>query len=214
MVTRMSETRHRNTGGNNEIECMGFLRLNLSVILNAARHGGKPYIDVESDNLHKQVGGHSNSNHRMPICREVMMRMMRGGDSILKERNETLLIRYVLGLTATAYENRPYKCKDEVTNKRSFHRQPTIKSKIRSSTSKLNRATSIRNSSAVKHVFDSVVSHILRSFFCQARPLFNAQAANKIPMSPRSQPRNVLPVVLLINLKGLIDLISQHAPGA
>jgi len=46
-------------------------RNQLSMILNTARHSGKPYIDVESDNLHKQVGGHSNSNHRMSICREL-----------------------------------------------------------------------------------------------------------------------------------------------
>ena len=30
------------------------------------------------------------------MCREVMLRMMRGGDSILKEQDETLMIRYVL----------------------------------------------------------------------------------------------------------------------
>jgi hypothetical protein len=45
-------------------------RNQLSVILNTARHSGKPNIDVESDNLHKQVGGHSNSNHRMPVYRD------------------------------------------------------------------------------------------------------------------------------------------------
>ena len=79
-------------------------RNQLSVILNTARHSGKPYIDVKSNNnLHKQVGRHSNSNHRTPICREVMIRMMRGGDSILKEHDESLMIRYVLGVTATAY---------------------------------------------------------------------------------------------------------------
>ena len=71
-------------------------RNQLSMILNTARHSGKPYIDVESDNLHKQVGGHSNSNHRMPVCRDVMIRMMRCGDSVLKEHEETLMIRYVL----------------------------------------------------------------------------------------------------------------------
>ena len=78
-------------------------RNQLSVILNTARHSGKLYIDVESDNLHKQVGRHSNSNHRTPICREVMLRMMRSGDSILTEHDESLMIRYVLGVTATAY---------------------------------------------------------------------------------------------------------------
>ena len=37
------------------------------------------------------------------MCREVMLRMMRGGDSILEEHDESLMIRYVLGVTATAY---------------------------------------------------------------------------------------------------------------
>ena len=78
-------------------------RNQLSVILNTARHSGKPYIDVESANLHKQVGVHSNSNHRMPMCREVMLRMMRGGDSILREHDESLMIRYVLVVTATPW---------------------------------------------------------------------------------------------------------------
>ena len=72
-------------------------RNELSIILNTARESGKSYIDVESDHLHKQAGGHSNSNHRMPVCRDVMIRMMRAGDSILKEYEETLMIRYILG---------------------------------------------------------------------------------------------------------------------
>ena len=78
-------------------------RNQLSVILNTARHSGKPYIDVESDNLHKQVGRYSSSNHRTPMCREVMLRMMRSGDSILKEHDESLMIRYVLVVTATPW---------------------------------------------------------------------------------------------------------------
>jgi hypothetical protein len=76
-------------------------RNQLTVILNTARESGRPYVDVESVNLHSQVGGHSNSNHRMPVCRDVMIRMMRRGDSVLQEHGETLMIRYVLGATAT-----------------------------------------------------------------------------------------------------------------
>jgi hypothetical protein len=76
-------------------------RNQLTIILNVARQNGKPYVDVDSGNLHKQVGGHSNSNHRMPVCRDVMIRMMQRGDSVLKEHGETVMIRYVLGATAT-----------------------------------------------------------------------------------------------------------------
>ena len=44
----------------------------LMAILNGARQSGQPYIDVESGNLHRQVGGFANSNHKMPVCCEVM----------------------------------------------------------------------------------------------------------------------------------------------
>jgi hypothetical protein len=75
-------------------------RNKLTVILNTAEHSGKPYVDVESSNLHTELGGDPNSHHRMPVCCEVMTRMMRPGDSILKEtRNrdgETMMIRYIL----------------------------------------------------------------------------------------------------------------------
>ena len=71
----------------------------LTAILNGARQTGKPYVDVESGNLHKRVGG-VNSNHWIPVCSEVMRRMMRAGDSILKEpadeHDTTLLIRYIV----------------------------------------------------------------------------------------------------------------------
>ncbi|MGH7827951.1 MAG: HNH endonuclease [Candidatus Binatia bacterium] len=72
----------------------------LTAILNGARRCGVSYVDVESANLHRQVGGHPNSNDRMPVCYEVMRRMMRRGDSVLKEpargRGATLVIRYIV----------------------------------------------------------------------------------------------------------------------
>jgi hypothetical protein len=79
-------------------------RNQLTVILNTARHSGKPYVDVESGHLHKELGGDSNSHHGMPIFHEVMTKMMRRGDSILKEpRNgdgATMLVRYILNAKA------------------------------------------------------------------------------------------------------------------
>ena len=72
----------------------------LTAILNAARQIGKSYVDVESGSLHRQVGGYPDSNHRMPVCCEVMRRMMRRGDSVLKEpsseQDTALLIRYMV----------------------------------------------------------------------------------------------------------------------
>jgi hypothetical protein len=75
-------------------------RNKLTVILNTAEHSGKPYVDVESSNLHTEMGGDPNANHRMPIFHEVMTRMMRPGDSILKDTGSrdggTMMIRYIL----------------------------------------------------------------------------------------------------------------------
>ena len=75
-------------------------RNRLLAILSAARHGGKPYVDVESRNLFAQLGGDLKSNLRMPTCHDIMTKMMRPGDSILQETGDgeraTLLIRYVL----------------------------------------------------------------------------------------------------------------------
>ena len=80
-------------------------RNKLTVILNTAKHSGKPYVDVESGNLQKELGGDSNSRHRLPIFHEVMTKMMRRGDLILKEpRNSdgaTMLVRYFSTPTMT-----------------------------------------------------------------------------------------------------------------
>jgi hypothetical protein len=75
-------------------------RNKLTVIFNTARQRGQSYVDIESGSLHKDVGGDANAHHRMPVCCEVMMKMMRNGDSILKEppsgHGATLTIRYVV----------------------------------------------------------------------------------------------------------------------
>jgi hypothetical protein len=59
-----------------------------------------PFVDVESSNLHREMGGDPNSNYRMPILHEIMTRMMRPGDSILKDtgtgNSATMMIRYIL----------------------------------------------------------------------------------------------------------------------
>jgi hypothetical protein len=70
----------------------------LMAILNSARQSGKSYIDVEAGHLHKQVAGYPNAHPRMPVCCEVMKKMMRAGDLVLEEseskRGAKLLIRY------------------------------------------------------------------------------------------------------------------------
>jgi hypothetical protein len=77
----------------------------LTAILNDARRSGMPYVDVDSDKLHKQAGGQPNASDRMPVCWDVMRKMMRRGDSIVKEptgeRDVTLIVRYAVQATRT-----------------------------------------------------------------------------------------------------------------
>jgi hypothetical protein len=72
----------------------------LIAILNAARFSGKRYIDVESGHLHKRVDANPDSIYGMPVCCEVMRKMMRAGDSIVNEppsgEGASLMIRYTL----------------------------------------------------------------------------------------------------------------------
>jgi len=75
-------------------------RNKLTVILNVARQKGDAYVDVESGHLHSQVGGYPNASHKLPICCDVMKRMMRAGDSIVEEslsgHGTALTIRYLV----------------------------------------------------------------------------------------------------------------------
>jgi hypothetical protein len=71
----------------------------LMAILNAARQSGKPHIDVESSRLHAQSIGDPDSAQRTAVCCDVMIRMMRVGDSIVNELPDGngVTIRYVFG---------------------------------------------------------------------------------------------------------------------
>ena len=75
-------------------------RNKLTAILNLARHSGEPYVEVESSHLHAELGGDPNAIHRMPICHDIMKKIMRPGDLILKDspngEGATMRIRYVL----------------------------------------------------------------------------------------------------------------------
>ena len=72
----------------------------LLAILNGARQSGQPYVDVESGNLHREVGGYPDPDDRMPVCCEVMRRLMRAGDSVVNEptsgQSATLIILYTV----------------------------------------------------------------------------------------------------------------------
>ena len=56
------------------------------------------YIDLVSGDIHRAVGGYPSSNHRMPVCCDVMYSRMRKNDVVLsappKGKGATLRIRY------------------------------------------------------------------------------------------------------------------------
>ena len=58
------------------------------------------YIDVNSGELHRRVGGYPGRNHRMPLCCEIMKKNMKTGDQILEQppkgKGASLTIRYKL----------------------------------------------------------------------------------------------------------------------
>jgi hypothetical protein len=72
----------------------------LAAILNFARQSGKSYIDVESNSLQKQLANFAISDRSLAVCRDVMIKLMRPGDSILQEssigKSATLAIRYMV----------------------------------------------------------------------------------------------------------------------
>jgi len=80
------------------------IRNRLTILLNTAKYNGKPYVDVESGILDKELGGDSMSDQRMRILHEIMTKMMRHGDLILKEpqvgAGATMLVRYNLNAQA------------------------------------------------------------------------------------------------------------------
>ncbi len=65
-----------------------------------ATERGASFIDVNSGELHRQVGSYPGPNHRMPVCCEAMYGEQRLGDRILarppKGKGASLTIRYKL----------------------------------------------------------------------------------------------------------------------
>ena len=75
-------------------------RAQLATVFADAMKAERDYVDVRSGDLHKEVGGYPGSNHRMPICCNVMYAEMRTHDGILssppKGKGASLVIRYRL----------------------------------------------------------------------------------------------------------------------
>jgi hypothetical protein len=71
-------------------------RNQLMAILNEARQSGKLHVDVESNHLYSQLLGSSDSIQKT-VCNDVMIRMMRAGDSIVNELpdGKNVTVRYI-----------------------------------------------------------------------------------------------------------------------
>ena len=58
------------------------------------------FVEITSGDVHREVGGYPGSNHRMPVCCEVMYAEMTERDELLsappKGKGATLTIRYQL----------------------------------------------------------------------------------------------------------------------
>ena len=67
---------------------------------NYAKEKGMLNITLVSGYIHRKVGGYPGSNHRMPLCCNVMKDMMRLGDVVLKEppsgQGASLKINYII----------------------------------------------------------------------------------------------------------------------
>ena len=68
--------------------------------LREAKEAGREYIDVRAGDLHRKVGGYPGPDHRMPLCCDVMRRLMGPEDVVLEEPpsgyGANLVIRYYL----------------------------------------------------------------------------------------------------------------------
>jgi len=65
-----------------------------------AREKGLDYKTINSGDLHEMVGGYPGSDHRMPVCCDVMRKKMKDSDVIItsppKDNGASLTIKYKL----------------------------------------------------------------------------------------------------------------------
>jgi hypothetical protein len=75
-------------------------------MLDHASGSKEDFLDVNAGQLHRRVGGYPGSDHRMPICCDVMRTTTRDGDSIVdgppKGVGASLTVRYLLPRSRSA----------------------------------------------------------------------------------------------------------------
>jgi 5-methylcytosine-specific restriction protein A len=68
--------------------------------LSEAGKQGLPYIDLNSGNIHRSLGGYPGRNHRMKSCCAVMRSFMHGSDRIIDQPEKgdgaSFTIRFLL----------------------------------------------------------------------------------------------------------------------
>ena len=86
-------------GAEHDADRRGF-RSNPSRRMQGAEHASKTTVEINSGQLHREVGGYPGQNHRMPMCCAVMRSEMSAVDAILREppkkQGASLTIRYKL----------------------------------------------------------------------------------------------------------------------
>ena len=75
-------------------------RAALTKALAAAEREGFSAVEVRAGNLHKKLGGYTGTDHRLPVCCEVMREAMKPADQVVIAprggKAENLTIRYRL----------------------------------------------------------------------------------------------------------------------
>jgi hypothetical protein len=75
-------------------------RVSLLEIFKEAMQSTANFIDINAGQLHRRVGGYPGSNHRMPVCCDVMRKIMQSEDKIIAEppkgKGATLTVRYII----------------------------------------------------------------------------------------------------------------------
>jgi hypothetical protein len=75
-------------------------RTALNRTLRQAQDAHHTFVDVNSGNLHREIGDYPGTAHRMPVCCEVMRAAMREEDHVLEQplkgNGASLTVRYRL----------------------------------------------------------------------------------------------------------------------
>ena len=86
-------------------------RKGLQAQLHREEEPGRPHVDVNAGELHRQVGGYPGPDHRMPLCCQVMRSEMAAGDQVMDGppggEGASLTIRYRLPRVSAPEEPAP-----------------------------------------------------------------------------------------------------------